>query len=116
MIDLEKALEAELTKLRTAVNYVEEANERTSNALKAAEELKEAHEQWKAQQLITRETQELIVTLQQRVAALEAREGQERLNTVPSNGTQLNQPWVPLAMSFALVGVSSWLMLRKKSS
>ncbi len=89
MTDLEKALEAEIEKLKAAISYIEDANERTAQALKAAEEMKAEHEQWRAQDSVTQQAQGQIEALQQRVATLEAREVPERLCTTPSISAEL---------------------------
>jgi hypothetical protein len=44
MTELEQALNQELTRLRTAVSYIEEANQLTANALAAAAEMKSENE------------------------------------------------------------------------
>lgn len=85
MTELEQEVRAELTRLRAAVSYVEEANQHTAEALEAAATTKSLNEQLQGE----------LQDLQQRLAQLET-------IARPSS----NQP-----LALLPVGVSSILLL-----
>lgn len=94
MTTIEQELEAELSRLRTAVSYIEEANQRTAEALAAAATVQTENQQLQAQ----------LHELQQRLDKLEM--GTPAVSPAP----------LPVLLGVGcllLIGSSSWLWRRR---
>jgi predicted nucleic acid-binding Zn-ribbon protein len=92
MTELEQAFHQELSRLQSAVSYVEEANQHTRNALQAAAEMRALNEQLRSE----------LDTLRQQVAELKI----APITQLPAQQTLL----VAGIGSLLLLGGCSWLL------